>query len=62
MNVNEIEYKDYIGYVKYSNEDGIFHGKVLYIDDCLLSYEGNNINELKEDFHKRWYIFKQTCE
>ena len=58
MNVNKVGYKGYIGFVKYSNEDGIFHVKVLYIDDCLLSYEGNNINELKEDFHKRWHIIK----
>lgn len=51
MNVNEIEYKGYIGSVEYSDEDGAFHGKVLYTDGCLLSYEGNNIDGLKKDFH-----------
>lgn len=45
-----MKYKDYVGSVEFSEEDGIFFGKVLGIRS-LLSYEGANASELVEDFH-----------
>ena len=47
---NTIEYKGYIGSVEFSEEDGVFFGKVQGIKS-LISYEGTNAVELVEDFH-----------
>ncbi|MBP2058546.1 putative HicB family RNase H-like nuclease [Lactobacillus colini] len=45
-----MEYKGYYGTVEYSLEDEILHGKVVGING-LLSYEGETIKDLEEDFH-----------
>lgn len=47
---NLIEYKGYIGSVEFSEEDGVFFGKVQGIR-TLISYEGTNAAELISDFH-----------
>ncbi len=47
---NTIEYKGYIGSVEFSEEDGVFFGKVQGIRS-LISYDGTNAQELVEDFH-----------
>ena len=47
---NTVEYKGYTGSVEYSDEDGIFFGKVQFIR-ALISYEGSNAEELRKDFH-----------
>ena len=47
---NLIEYKGYIGSVEFSENDGIFFGKVQGIRS-LISYEGTNATELISDFH-----------
>ena len=36
---NTMEYKGYVGSVEFSEEDGLFYGKVMGIR-ALLSYEG----------------------
>ena len=38
---NTIQYKGYLGSVEFSEEDGIFYGKVMGIRS-LISYEGEN--------------------
>ena len=45
-----MEYKGYTGSVEYSDEDGIFFGKVQFIR-TLISYEGSNAEALRKDFH-----------
>lgn len=45
-----INYKGYIGSVEFSDEDGLFYGRVLGVRS-LISYEGKNINDLVADFH-----------
>lgn len=47
---NTMEYKGYVGSVEFSEEDGIFFGKVMGLR-ALLSYEGSNARELVADFH-----------
>lgn len=47
---NTIEYKGYVGTVEFSQEDGIFFGKVMGLR-ALLSYEGSTAAELLDDFH-----------
>ena len=47
---NTIQYKGYLGSVEFSEEDGIFYGKVMGIRS-LISYEGTTAQELIDDFH-----------
>jgi len=47
---NTMEHRGYTGSVEYSDEDGIFFGKVQFIR-ALISYEGSNAEELRKDFH-----------
>ena len=47
---NTMEYNGYVGSVEFSEEDGVFFGKVLGIRS-LISYEGSNAAELIADFH-----------
>lgn len=46
-----MEYKGYVGSVEFSEEDGIFFGKVMGLR-ALLSYEGSTASELVADFHR----------
>lgn len=47
---NTMEYKNYVGSVEFSEEDGLFYGKVMGVR-ALISYEGTNAKELVADFH-----------
>lgn len=47
---NTMEYRGYVGSVEFSEEDGLFFGKVMGLR-ALLSYEGSNATELVADFH-----------
>lgn len=46
-----LSYKNYNGTVEYSREDNCLFGKVVGIKS-LLSYEGNSVQELEQDFKK----------
>jgi predicted HicB family RNase H-like nuclease len=48
---NYLHYKDYIGSIEFSEEDSVFHGKVIGIK-ALISFEGNSVNTIINDFHK----------
>ncbi|MBR1597345.1 MAG: type II toxin-antitoxin system HicB family antitoxin [Lachnospiraceae bacterium] len=58
---NTMEYKGYVGSVEFSEEDGIFYGKVQGIR-ALISYEGLNAAELVEDFHQSVDDYLVLCE
>ncbi len=47
---NTMQYKNYVGSVEFSEEDGCFFGRVLGIR-ALISYEGTTAKALVEDFH-----------
>ena len=47
---NTMEYRNYVGSVEFSEEDGCFFGKVMGIR-ALISYEGTTAKELVADFH-----------
>ena len=57
---NTIQYKGYVGSVEFSEEDGIFYGKVLGIRS-LISYEGENAKELLADFHGAVDDYLELC-
>ena len=56
-----IEYKGYTGTIEFSEEDGVFFGKVIGIRS-LISYEGTNVDELIVDFHEAVDDYLQICE
>ncbi|MHB8149710.1 MAG: type II toxin-antitoxin system HicB family antitoxin [Desulfobulbia bacterium] len=58
---NTMEYKGYTGSVEYSDEDGIFFGKVQFIR-ALISYEGSNAEELRKDFRDGVDDYLTMCE
>ena len=58
---NTIQYKGYVGSVEFSEEDGIFYGKVMGIRS-LISYEGESAKELLDDFHGAIDDYLETCE
>lgn len=57
---NTMEYKGYLGSVEFSEEDALFYGKVLGIR-ALVSYEGNNAQELIADFHGAVDDYLELC-
>ncbi len=58
---NVLSYKNYTGTVEFSREDRCLFGKVIGIKS-LLSYEGNSIQELEEDFQNVIDEYLQDCE
>ena len=58
---NTIQYKGYIGSVEFSEEDGIFYGKVMGIRS-LISYEGESAKELLADFHGAVDDYLESCK
>ena len=48
---NYLEYKGFRGTVNYTQEDGCQFGPTQGLLDATISYEGNSIWELEDDFH-----------
>lgn len=45
----KLHYRGFTGSVEYSEEDEVFHGKLLDIRD-LVTYEADSISELNSEF------------
>lgn len=58
---NTMEYKGYIGSVEFSENDGVFYGKVQGIRS-LISYEGTTAKKLIKDFHDAVDDYLSLCE
>lgn len=56
-----IHYRDYTGSIDFSEEDEVFHGKVIGIKS-LISFEGNSVQTLTEDFHNAVDGYLEYCE
>lgn len=58
-----LKYKGYIGSVNYSDEDKCLYGKVMGLpSNILISYEGDNVRELQEDFSTAIDDYIDDCE
>ena len=55
-----MQYKGYVGSVEFSENDGVFFGKVQGIRS-LISYEGTNASELVSDFHEAVDDYLLAC-
>ena len=60
-NGNNLHYKNYTGSVSFSEEDACFHGKVIGLK-ALISFEGNSVNSITDDFHKAIDEYLKFCE
>jgi len=56
-----LQYKDYIGSVHFNADDEIFFGKIEGIDD-LISFEGNNVTDLKHAFEEAVDDYLLLCK
>ena len=45
-----LKYKGYTGSVDYSEDDNCLYGKVLGMSKDMITYEGQDVNELRRDF------------
>jgi predicted HicB family RNase H-like nuclease len=57
---NYLHYKNYTGSVEFSEEDAVFHGKVIGIKD-LISFEGDSVSAITNDFHKAVDEYLRFC-
>ncbi len=57
---NILEYKGYYGEVNFSNQDEVFFGKLIGIND-LVSFEGSTVKELKSGFREAVDDYLKTC-
>jgi predicted HicB family RNase H-like nuclease len=55
-----LHYKNYTGSVEFSEEDAVFHGKVLGIKS-LISFEGDSVRAITSDFHKAVDEYLTLC-
>ncbi len=60
--MNTIKYKGYTGTVEYSEEDNCLFGKVLGIPKSSLSYEGESVNDLINDFRNAIDDYLAECD
>lgn len=56
-----IEYKGYLGSVEFNLDSGFLHGKVMFIND-LITFEGENVNSLKEAFFDSVDEYLDDCK
>ena len=57
---NTMEYKGYVGSIAFSEEDGLFYGRITGIRS-MISYEGATVTELIEDFHRAVEDYLALC-
>src|SRR5437868_3810759 len=55
------KYKEYIGSIDANIEKLYLHGKILFIDD-LVTYEAENLSELKTSFQEAVDDYLFTCQ
>ena len=60
QNKNYLHYKNYTGSVEFSEVDAVFHGKVIGIK-ALISFEGDSVNAIVNDFHKAVNEYLNFC-
>lgn len=56
-----LKYKGYTGSVEYSAEDDCLFGKVLGLSKDCITYEGESISELKQDFEGAVDAYLASC-
>jgi predicted HicB family RNase H-like nuclease len=60
--MDRLKYKEYYGSVEYSEEDNCLFGKVLGMNKASITYEGNTLDELREDFKAGIDSYLEACK
>ncbi len=60
--MGRLKYKGYTGSVEYSEEDNCLYGKVQGLTKDCITYEGNNVDELRHDFEEAVDCYLASCE
>lgn len=60
--MDKLYYKGYIGSVEFSAKDHCLYGKVQGLTGELISYEGESVGELEEDFQSAVDAYLKQCE
>ena len=55
-----MSYKGYYGSVEFSEDDNVFHGRIIGIND-LISYEGECVKSLRRDFEESVDEYFEVC-
>ena len=58
---NTVSYKGYQGSVEYSDEDSLFYGRIIGINDCI-TYDGCTVDELRKNFQDAVEDYFIICE
>ena len=56
-----MSYNGYYGSVHYSDEDGIFFGKLEFVN-CLVTYEGTDVSGLRKGFEESVDDYLEFCK
>ncbi|MDR2569411.1 MAG: type II toxin-antitoxin system HicB family antitoxin [Oscillospiraceae bacterium] len=57
---NNLRYKEYVGSLEFSEEDAVFHGRVVGIK-AMISFEGDSVASITEDFHNAVDEYLEFC-
>jgi predicted HicB family RNase H-like nuclease len=57
---NALSYKGYFGSVEFSDEDDVFYGRIIGINDHI-TYEGDSVKSLRQDFSSAVDEYLETC-
>lgn len=58
---DKMNYKGYWGSVHFNDEDDLFYGRIEFIR-ALVSYEGRDVDALRQAFREAVDDYLQTCE
>lgn len=58
---NALTYKGYIGSVRYSPEDEVFHGRIEAVAD-LVTFEADSAKQLRQEFEAAVDDYLATCQ
>ena len=56
-----MKYKGYTGSVEYSEEDNCLFGKVMGLSKDAITYEGQTVDELRQDFEGAINDYLESC-
>lgn len=57
---NHMKYNGFYGSVEFSNDDNIFFGRIVSINDRIL-FEGDSVVNLRESFHEAVDDYVEIC-
>jgi predicted HicB family RNase H-like nuclease len=60
--MNNLEYKGYFGSIEYGKEDKRLYGSVLGMTKDSITYEGNTVEELENDFINAIESYLEGCK